>query len=288
MKYLILGSKGQLGNEFVKKFEKEEFDYKSVDIEDVDISKINSVHSAFDSIRPDIVINCAAYNQVDFAEKEYFQAFKTNALGVRNISNASRKHNALLVHYSTDYVFDGTKDKGLYKEDDATNPINEYGKSKLAGELLLKEVLDDYLILRLSWVFGEGSQNFIYKIHEWAKNYDSLKIADDEISVPTSTKTIVEITLAALNNGLKGLFHLTNTGYSTRFEWAKFIIKTLKLNNFVYPVSKEIFDLPAKRPQFSAMSNKKISNVLNTEIPYWEDAVRNFLSTDKLYKSYFS
>jgi len=175
--------------------------------------------------KPDIVINCAAYNLVDKAEEDYITAYKTNALGVRNLAYLSNKLNAFFVHYSTDYVFDGTKENGLYTEEDTPNPLNEYGKSKLTGERWIVEETENYLLFRVSWVYGRGKQNFIYKLIQWAKNNDYLKIAYDEISVPTSTRTIVEVTLKALDNGLTGLYHLTNSGYASRYEWAKKYLK---------------------------------------------------------------
>jgi dTDP-4-dehydrorhamnose reductase len=157
------------------------------------------------------------------------------------------------------------------------NPINEYGKSKLMGEIFLREEIGNYLLFRVSWVYGEGKQNFIYKLLTWTKNNEYLKVAYNEVSVPTSAKTIVDITLKALDNDLKGMFHLTNSGYASRYEWAKEIFRIKKIDKFILPVSKEIFSLPAKRPDFSAMSNRKISQVLNTKIPYWNEKLNEFL-----------
>jgi dTDP-4-dehydrorhamnose reductase len=145
------------------------------------------------------------------------------------------------------------------------------------GEVMVKDCLEKYLIFRLSWVFGYGQQNFIYKFLQWCKGKHSLNISSDEVSIPTCTKTIVDITLKSLDKGISGLYHLTNSGYASRYEWAKSIIKIMKLNNIVYPVPKEIFNLPAKRPAWSPMDNKRISDLLGMEIPFWEDAVKNYL-----------
>ncbi len=171
----------------------------------------------------------------------------------------------------------GKKENGLYTEDDVPNPLNDYGKSKLMGEIFLKEETENYLLFRVSWVYGEGKQNFIYKLLTWAKSNEYLKVAYNEVSVPTSAKTIVNITLKALDNDLKGMFHLTNSGYASRYEWAKEIFRIKKIDKFILPVSKEVFNLPAKRPDFSAMSNRKISQILNTEIPYWNEELNEFL-----------
>ena len=282
MKYLIIGKNGQLGREFikwlsgglVKSLSGEKVEWESVGSKECDISNLSQVLNVFESIKPDVVINCAAYNFVDKAEVDYVNAFKVNAIGARNLAFACNKYNAFLIHYGTDYVFDGKKE-GLYTEDDEPNPINQYAKSKLAGEILLKDETDDYLILRVSWVYGEGKNNFIYKLLQWAKKQEYLKIAYDEFSIPTSTRTIVDITLKAMDSSLKGLFHLTNSGYASRYEWAKEILRTKKIDKLIYPISKEIFNLPAERPGFSAMSNERISRKLGINIREWDsEAVR--------------
>ena len=284
MKYLIVGKDGQLGREFikwlsgglVKSLNREKVEWESVGSKECDITNLNQVLKVFESVKPDIVINCAAYNFVDKAEVDYINAFKVNAIGPKNLAFVCSKYNAFLVHYSTDYVFDGKKE-GLYTEIDEPNPINQYGKSKLAGETFVKEEFEEYLIFRVSWVYGEGENNFIYKLLQWTKTQEYLKIACDEFSIPTSTRIIADITFKALNNGLKGLFHLTNSGYASRYGWAKEIVSVKKIDKFIYPVSKEIFNLPAKRPDFSAMSNSKISKALGVEISIWEWELRNFL-----------
>ena len=271
MKYLIFGKDGQLAKEFGKFLTKENKNFLALSHKECDISDLDKVLDIFDSYKPDIVINCAAYNQVDKAEEEYWEAFKTNALGVKNISYASRLYNSYFITFSTDYVFDGHKEDGLYTEDDETNPLNEYGKSKLAGEKwIFQKGSDKYLIFRTSWVYGEGKQNFVYKLLQWSKNNEYLKVAYDEISVPTSTRTIVNITLKAVEHGLTGLYHLTNSGYASRYEWAKKIFKLKGIQKFIYPVPKDIFNLPAVRPKFSAMDNGKISKELCVEIPEWD------------------
>ncbi len=274
MRFLIFGKDGQLGREFLKRLDKKA---TGLSHSECDISNLEEVKKAIERFKPNIVINCAAYNLVDKAEEDFITTYKTNALGVRNIAYVSKKVGAFFIHYSTDYVFDGKKEDGLYTEEDTPVPLNQYGKSKLTGEKWLQEETDRYLLLRVSWVYGEGKQNFIYKLLQWSENSPFLKIAYDEISVPTSTRTIVDITLKALDKGLSGLYHLTNSGYASRYEWAKEVFKIKKMNKFIKPVSSDIFNLPAKRPKFSPMSNKKISKDTNTEIPFWDEELRQFL-----------
>lgn len=279
MKYLIIGKNGQLGKEFIKELEKYNKEYRALEHKDLDISDLDNVLSIFDSIKPNVVINTSAYNQVDLAEKEYIMAYKTNSFGTHNLLYAAKKYKSFLVHYSSDYVFDGKKDNGLYTETDITNPLSEYGKSKYMGEIFLRDDLDKVLLLRTSWVYGEGKQNFIYKFMQWTKSNEFLKVTSDEVSIPTSAKTIVSVTLKALDKQLSGLFHLTNTGYCSRYELAKFIVNTLKLKNILYPVSIESFNLPAQRPAFSAMENLKISGLLNIKLPNWQEEVVVYLKS---------
>ena len=277
IKFLVFGHKGQLGREFCEKFEKENIDYRGYDISEIDISDAGQVLAATASTKPAVILNCAAYNSVDDAENDTKTAFEVNATGVKNIALAAKRTGAFVVHYSTDYVFSGIKGKP-YTEEDKPNPINKYGESKRQGEVFLEETGDNFLLLRVSWVYGKGKQNFIYKLRQWAEKQDSLKIADDEISVPTSTKTIVDITLAALKHDLRGLYHLTSSGYASRYQWAEAILKELGVNKEISPVTKDVFNLPARRPDFSAMSNDKITAELNLTIPPWQDALKKYLS----------
>jgi dTDP-4-dehydrorhamnose reductase len=277
MKYLITGRSGQLAREFARGFEARSIEFIAPDESHLDITNSANITEAVAAYKPDVIINCAAYNLVDKAEQERERAFAVNALGPKYLAQAAVKHKALLVHFGSDYVFGGTKENGLYTEDDPVNPLNEYGKSKLSGEDMVKETVDNFLIFRLSWVYGDGKQNFIHKLAEWAKNNEYLKIACDEFSVPTSVVTVVDMTLKSIEAGMRGLYHLTNTGFCSRYEWATFIIKQLGIQKFIRPVSMDVFNLPARRPKFSAMSNARLSRVLNTGIPTWEEGVESFL-----------
>jgi len=277
MKYLITGRNGQLARTFIRRFEEESIGFIAPDEAHLDITDFNCVIDAVTIHKPDVIINCAAYNHVDNAEKDMITAFAVNATGTKHLARAAAKQKALLVHFGSDYVFDGLKENGLYTEDDQTHPLNEYGKSKLAGERHIQEELDRYLVLRLSWVFGGGKQNFIYKLGEWAKKNDYLKITCDEFSVPTYTETVVDCTLKAIGQGVTGRYHLVNSGFCSRYEWAKVVLDTIGVKKFIRPVSMNSFNLPAKRPGFSAMSNAALSSLLTTDIPSWEEAVTSFL-----------
>jgi len=300
MKFLITGAKGQLAREFARVLQKAKGEERggegvlksrkqsanskksrcseliALDKEKLDISDPNAVSEAISYYKPDVVINCAAYNLVDEAERDLDIAFRVNALGPKNLASTCRKYNALLVHYSTDYVFDGEK-RDFYTEEDEPKPVNNYGKSKLEGEKLLREETDNFLLFRVSWVFGEGKQNFFYKLKEWIKTQNVVKVACDQISVPTYTEDIVKITIQAMNEGVRGVYHLTNSGYASRYETARYFIEKLYLTNLILPVCSDFFPSSAKRPYFSAMSNAKISKILNISIPDWKDGVDRFI-----------
>lgn len=275
MKYLISGNKGQLGIEFQSKLESIDANVMGFDRDEIDIAEKDKLSDIVLGFRPDVIINCAAFNLVDEAELDEGPAYRTNVIGVKNLGELADEINAFLIHFSTDYVFDGTKTEP-YTEEDEANPQTKYGRSKLLGEMALSEIFDNYLLLRTSWLYGKGIQNFVYKFLNWAKSGRELKISSNEVSVPTYTSDLVEFTRHSLKMGLKGTFHLVNSGYCSRYDWASEIAIKFNLNNKLIDVPKESFSLPAKRPDFSALSNSLISGVLDLEIPEWKDGLKRF------------
>jgi dTDP-4-dehydrorhamnose reductase len=278
MKILITGSNGQLGREFQRLLENYPYKVTAFGREMLDISNDGDVEIAIASHTPDIVLNCAAYNFVDRAEEDSESAFRVNVLGVRNLALSCRKNNSLLVHFSTDYVFDGKKED-FYTEEDEAKPVNKYGETKLSGENFLKEGNDNFLLFRVSWVFGEGHQNFLHKLLDWAKQKKVLKVVYDQISVPTFTRDIAHLTMFAISKGLRGSYHLTSSGYATRYEVARFFLERLGMDNLVLPVRSDSFPSPAKRPYFSAMSNTKLSQALDVHIPDWKISIESYVES---------
>ncbi|MFA5271084.1 MAG: dTDP-4-dehydrorhamnose reductase [Candidatus Omnitrophota bacterium] len=279
-KFLIIGSSGQLATEFITYFSENDIEYSAPQEKDLDISDAAKLEAVILQEKPDVILNCAAYNQVDKAEEEQSIAFKINSQAVENLALLCKKQNVFLVHYSSDYVFDGKKGN-LYIESDAVNPLNVYGKSKFKGEEAILKHLDKYLIFRLSWVIGCGSQNFLFKLQTWAKEKEVLHISADEVSVPTYTEDVVDVTLMSIEKQLSGLYHLTNSGYSSRYELAKYFIVKMGLGNIVIPVPMSTFVTKAPRPAFSAMSNAKISKQLGVTIPKWEYGVDRLIKIIK-------
>jgi dTDP-4-dehydrorhamnose reductase len=278
MRILIAGGNGQLAREFQRMLSSAKHLVFAPAEDEFDITDPAGIRVEFGKYRPDLVINCAAYNHVDNAEKYYETAYMVNASGPKNLAVACREINAFFVHYSTDYVFDGRKE-GLYREDDAPSPINKYGESKLAGEKFAADTLDRCLILRTSWVYGNGSQNFLSKLREWASKQQVLKVVADQVSVPTFTSDIAAATMSALDKGLTGLYHLTNGGYATRYEVARYFLNRIGSASLVLPVTTDIFPSPAARPYFSAMSSRRLEAGLGYELPAWEDAIDRYVKS---------
>ncbi|HRP02506.1 MAG TPA: dTDP-4-dehydrorhamnose reductase [Candidatus Kapabacteria bacterium] len=280
MKVIIFGAKGQLGSEFCNNFAKNNIAYLAYDYSDFDINNYNLTQQTIAEFRPDVVINCSAYTLVENAENDTIIAYSTNSLAPSYLAILSKQYNFKLVHFSTDYVFDGSKSE-LYIESDFANPLNIYGKSKLLGENQIVNISDNYLIFRLSWVYGNGQNNFIAKLGVWSQKSKHLKIADDEISIPTSVKQIVEISTLAINQNLTGLFHLTNSGYASRFEWANELNTILHLGLYLERAKTSDFKSIVQRPLFSAMSNKKLSDTLDISIVDWREDLRTYFSNFK-------
>jgi len=274
--FLILGANGQLGKQFAKDLSKRNETVNAPDEKECDITSAEVLSRFIDSVKPTVVINCAAYNAVDLAEQQAATATLINTTAPGMIAGICAERNLMFVHYSSDYVFDGRKGD-RYTELDTPNPLNTYGKSKREGELAVLAAGGSSLILRTSWVFGNGTQNFIHKMMQWSQKNPVLKLTADEVSVPTSTIDLVDITLRALEKRLTGLYHLTNSDYASRYEWGRYVAKKLSLSSTIVPVPMSVFPSPAQRPLFSAMSNRQLQDDLGYAIPDWRDAVDRFL-----------
>ena len=274
MKILITGAKGQLGQAFQKKLEQLNIQYIAKGSKELDITKIDQLRNVVKNEKEIThIINCAAYNYVDKAEEEWEKAYQVNGLGVRNLSIISNEINAELIHYSTDYVFSGKK--GEYTIYDTVDPINKYGESKALGEKEVTQAQRHYLI-RTSWVFGVGKDNFAKKVINWSQNNKELKITTDEKSAPTYTEDLVEATLELIKQKVYGIYHITNTP-CTRYEWAQYILKKIGWQGTLKPAKRSDFNLPAKRPESSVLNNFGYTEVTGKTMPDWKDATDRFL-----------
>ena len=274
MKVLLTGASGQLAKAFIRYFIKNNIDFYAPPENVLDITNRSKVKNEFSSYKPTHVINCAAYNFVDGAEESPEIAFLINRDAVEILAEESNKAGVYFVHYSTGYVFDGKKND-FYVEEDKTFPLSKYAQSKYEGELKAA-LADKYLIFRLNWVIGEGTQNFLYKLKTWAQFSSVLKIASDEVAVPTFTFDIVDASMQAIKKELTGLHHFANSGNSSRYALAKHYAKIKGINNSIIPVTSESFNLKAKRPLFSSLSNCLISSKLGMQIPDWEESMKKY------------
>ena len=255
---------------------------------DVDVSDLQKMQDALHKIKPDLIINASAYTEVDRAEKEIEKANRINAEAPGVMAEAAKKINAVFIHYSTDYVFNG-KSQTPYKESDVTNPLSIYGKSKLTGEKNIEQVGGAYLILRTSWVYSMRGNTFVNKTIAWARSHETLRIVDDQISNPTWARDLAEATysvVSASRNHLQdvmkersGLYHMAGTGYTSRFEWAQEILanashRTDILSHTILPVSSDEFPLPAARPIFSALDCSKLQEAFGIALPEWQKSLK--------------
>ncbi|HAJ34033.1 MAG TPA: dTDP-4-dehydrorhamnose reductase [Candidatus Atribacteria bacterium] len=282
----IIGNKGMLGNDVEKLLKERGFVYWASDNE-IDICDYKALEKFGKDKKIKWIINCAGYTKVDKAEEED-KAFRINKDGARNIALFSAKRQIKLIHISTDYVFDG-RQKGsfVYSEDNETNPINIYGKSKLAGEEEIKKILEEYFIIRTAWLYGLHENNFVYTMLRLFKERDSLKVVEDQWGSPTYTVDLAGAILKIIEDDSVsyGIYHFTNEGTTSWYEFAKAIYNKAKKLGLIegnkkveiQPIKTEDYPTAARRPRYSVLSKEKIKKELNIKIPYWRESLEKCL-----------
>jgi dTDP-4-dehydrorhamnose reductase len=287
IRILITGANGQLGQEF-KKFIKQSHneDFIATDKTELDITNLTIVKDFLCSYRPNVVINCAGYNDVDGAESHNDQCTLINAIGPKNLAIVAESLGVQLVHFSTDYVFNGEA-KDPYTIADLPSPVNRYGLSKLLGERFIQSLSRKYFIIRTSCLFGIGGENnFPRKVIDWSKANDKLKVVADHVGCPSYAPDIVRATFGLISTGSYGLYHMTNEGYCSRFEWAKFIMETVGSTTPVIPTHNrgylkhfsEAYNIKgAVRPKFTPLNMFPLNELLGHTLPAWQDATKRFL-----------
>ena len=269
-KIVIFGAGGMLGTALLQAFKP--YDVHGFDKTQVDITNNNAVFDRINRIKPDVVINSAAYTDVDGCEKNEKHAFDVNGHAVKTIAESCKRINSLLVHISTDYVFDG-KEK-FYKEDDKPNPISIYGKSKALGEKNLIETLDNYYLIRTSWLFGKNGKNFVDTILKLAREKEELEVVEDQFGKPTYAVDLANKIREMIKTKKEfGIYHITNEGVCSWFQFAKKIVELAKLNARVVPITSEKLNRLAKRPKYSVLSNTKLSSLRQ-----WNLALEDYMS----------
>jgi dTDP-4-dehydrorhamnose reductase len=276
MRITVTGAGGQLGRALVRAAREAGHEVAGFSHAELDIGDLPSVSRALSLARPEVLVNCAAYNEVDRAETDWEGAFLVNAVGVKNLATAASEMGALMMHFSTDYVFRGDLGRP-YTISDVPDPINAYGQSKLLGEEMLREVAARHFLVRTSWVFGRGKSSFPLKLRAWAAERDVLRVVQDQVSRPTYAVDLAEATLGLLARGEPGTYHVTNSGYCSRYEWACHILSRLGWKGRVEPARSAEFKTAAERPAFSVLDTYPVEHVLGKALPSWQDATDRFL-----------
>ena len=274
MRVLITGAKGQLGQDLTKVFSNNN-EVAAYDIDELDITDLDAVKNTVKEFNPKIIINAAAYTNVDGCESDLEAAFKVNALASGNLAKAAALNGAEVLYVSTDYVFDGTSDKP-YLESDAVNPEGAYGRSKLEGEQALTSVTDKYYITRTAWLYGHGGSNFVKTIQNVAKEKGELKVVDDQRGSPTYTLDLAQKIKEIVENGEYGTYHVTNSGSCTWYEFAKELLRLSGIDAKLTPCDTEEFPRPAKRPAYSVLANEKLSSVGISPMRPWKEAIKSY------------
>lgn len=270
----ILGGRGMLGTDLVAACGQNGIACGVFDLPDFDITDTKQLSDVVEEY--DAIVNCAAYTDVDGAESESVLAHRVNAQAVGRLGQLAHKAGKYVLHISTDFVFDGRGDRP-YVETDRPNPINEYGKSKLAGEHALVESNCRSCIMRVEWTYGQAGNNFVEKLLERARRTGRLKVVDDQVGSPTATTEIAATICELLKKRPQGLFHFAAEGYVSRFEMAGFIMNKLNISADVQPCKSSDFVSPAVRPLNSRFCCDRIAALLDKPIRPWQQPLEEFL-----------
>ena len=276
MKFFITGVNGQLGYDVKRELlERGYTDILAPTRVDLDITNEDAVKKMIREYRPSVIFHCAAYTAVDKAEEEQEKCYQVNDLGTKYLTEAAKEMDAKIIYISTDYVFDGTKE-GLYQIEDKVNPVNYYGKTKYLGENFIREY-DNHIIVRISWVFGVNGKNFIRTMLNLAESHKELNVVCDQIGSPTYTKDLAGLLVNMFLSNVKGLYHVTNEGYCSWYEFAEFIFKESRKKVKVHPILTKDYKTIAKRPLNSKLSKESLDDIGMKRLPEWQDAVKRYI-----------
>jgi dTDP-4-dehydrorhamnose reductase len=278
---LVTGSKGQLGNEIKKlKDQYPDFNFFFTDIEELDLTNNEAIALWFQNNKPQVVLNCAAYTAVDKAEDDRELSMLVNKTAVSYLAKSCTRHKALLVHISTDYVFDGTNHKP-YNEDDKTKPISFYGLTKLEGEVAVEQFCERFIIIRTSWLYSVHGNNFVKTMIRLGKERDSLGVVFDQVGTPTFAgdlaQAMLEATAQMHDQQVKEIFHYSNEGVISWYDFAKAIMEDAGINCQVNAIESKDFPTKTNRPFYSVLNKTKIKTQLNLQVPYWRNSLKNMI-----------
>jgi len=275
----IIGADGQLGSDLVKSLK--EYKIFPLYYPDFDVTKPDQARDSLSGLKVEVVINTAAYHRVDECEGNPQKAFRVNSIAVRDLALICRDLGSILVHFSTDYVFDGEKRKP-YVEEDRPNPLNVYAISKLAGEYLIRNTLDKYFVIRTCGLYGEAGccgkgSNFVDALIALEKEGKPLRVVNDQWVTPTATAELAERVKELIRTDQYGLYHLTNEGECTWYEFAKTVFSIMRKKPNLIPIESESYGAKAKRPLYSILENKKARHIGLSEFSPWKDALKRYL-----------
>lgn len=276
MKVLVTGVKGQLGYDVMAELAKRNIEAIGVDIDEMDITDKISVEKVIGEAAPDVVVHCAAYTAVDAAEDNEALCRRVNADGTRNIAEVCKKLDCKMVYISTDYVFDGQGTRP-WEPDDERHPLNVYGQTKYEGELAVQENLSKYFIVRIAWVFGKNGKNFVKTMLKLAETHDKLTVVNDQFGSPTYTYDLARLLVDMIQTDKYGIYHATNEGICTWYEFACEIFKQAGVKIKVTPVPASEYPAKAKRPENSRLDKSKLTENGFERLPSWQDALGRYL-----------
>ncbi|MDO7788556.1 dTDP-4-dehydrorhamnose reductase [Desulforamulus aquiferis] len=276
MRILITGAGGMLGKDVLEVLSQRGCETLPRYKNDLDITELKQVYQCVENAKPDLIVNCAAYTNVDKAESERELALKINGLGVRNLALACQSTQIPLMHISTDYIFDGQKEEP-YNIFDQPSPVNTYGWSKKVGEYYLTSLLSKFYLVRTSWLFGTGGGNFIETIIKLGQRQEELKVVDDQLGCPTFTKDLARTMADLIETGYYGTYHVTNQGKASWYQLAKEILNKCGSPAQIRAVKTFKYPRPAKRPSNSVLDPFPLYETLGYLLPHWQDALERYL-----------
>lgn len=277
MRVLVTGAAGMLARDLVPCLQMRGHETSAPPENDLDITDIAAIRRCAGDFRPGVIINCAAYTRVDQAEKEEPLATIINGFAVQNLCLVCQKFDIPLVHFSTDYVFDGTKD-GPYTIYDQPNPINAYGRTKLLGEKYVLWLLNKFYLVRTSWLFGISGSNFVETMLALARKQKQISVVNDQRGCPTWTQHLSEAVAALIESGRYGVYHATNSEPTTWFEYAREIFRLAGTGTEALPITTDQFPTAAKRPRNSVLDPFPLPEVMQRNMPSWQDALAHYLN----------
>jgi dTDP-4-dehydrorhamnose reductase len=280
MNMLVTGASGQLGSEihYLEKNPKNNYFFTTKT--DLDITDRKSVQKYIVDNKIKIIINCAAYTAVEKAEEEFKKADLVNHVAVKNLAEASKKNDVFLIHFSTDYVFGGAGNLP-FRENDIVNPLSVYGKTKLAGEQVIKETGCKALIIRTAWLYSSFGNNFVKTIIKLSSKKESIKVVYDQVGSPTSARDLAKFLIFIIETGKyigkEGIYHFTNEGVVSWYDFAVEIANQIGAKCKILPCRTDEFSTKAKRPAYSVLDKVKVKEIFDIEIPYWKDSLKKCL-----------